>query len=85
MGGKDLLDEVSEVVGDREACTTEVTSDQIRAVLEKGLDGGFLAAGFKWSHIHDDYSCDVLSNRELLRTWCLRKFSSMVSTPRIAA
>ena len=36
-----------DVMGDREACATGVTTDEIVAVLEEGLDGGFLAAGFK--------------------------------------
>jgi hypothetical protein len=47
-------------MGDREACTTEVTPDQIGVVLEKSLDDGFLAAGFKWSNTHYDYSFNVL-------------------------
>jgi hypothetical protein len=41
------LEEVLEVMGDREACATEVTPDQIGVVLEKSLEGGFFAAGFK--------------------------------------
>ena len=44
------MDEVLEVVGDREACATDLTTDQIGAVLQKGLNGRFLAAGFKWFH-----------------------------------
>jgi hypothetical protein len=54
------LEEVLEVMGDREACATELTPDQIGDVLEKSLDGGFLAAGFKWSNTHYDYSFNVL-------------------------
>jgi hypothetical protein len=54
------LEEVLEVMGDREACATEVTPDQVGVVLEKSLEGGFLAAGFKWSNTHYDYSFNVL-------------------------
>ena len=49
LGGDDLLDEILKVMGDKEACATELTGNQIAVALEEGLDGGFLTARFKWS------------------------------------
>ena len=49
------------------------------------FDSRLLAAGIEGVYFHDHVSPSLLSKMELLRTWCLRKFSSMVWVPWTAA
>lgn len=83
--GDDLIYEKSEVIGDGKDGFAGITAYEIEGPLVVGLDSRLLAAGLEGVYLHDHVSPSLLSKMELLRTCCLRKFSSMVSTPWTAA
>lgn len=83
--GNDLIYEKSEVISDGKDGFAGITGYEIEDPLVVRLDSRLLTAGMEWVYFHDHVSPSLLSKMELLRTCCLRKFSSMVSTPWIAA
>ena len=83
--GDDLLYEKSEVIGDGKEVFTGITAYEIEGPLVVGLNSRLLAARLEGVYFHDHVSPSLLSKMELLRTCCLRKLSSMVSTPWTAA
>ena len=76
--GDDLIYEKSEVISDGKDGFTGITTYEIEDSLVVRLDSSLLAAGIEGVYFHDHVSPSLLSKMELLRTCCLRKFSSMV-------
>jgi len=83
--GNDLIYEKSEVISDGKDGFAGITAYEIEDSLVVRLDSRLLTAVMEWVYFHDHVSPSLLSKMELLRTCCLRKFSSMVSTPWTAA
>jgi len=83
--GDDLLYERIEVIGDGKVGFTGITAYEGEYPLPVCLESDFFAAYFEGSYVHNQDSPSLLSKMELLRTCCLRKFSSMVSIPWTAA
>ena len=76
--GDDLIYEKSEVISDGKDGFTGITAYEGEYPLLVCLESGLLAAGMEGIHFHNHVSPSLLSKMELLRTCCLRKFSSMV-------
>jgi hypothetical protein len=83
--GNDLIYKKSEVISDGKDGFAGITAYEREEPLVVRLDSRLLTAGMEGVYFHDHVSPSLLSKMELLRTCCLRKFSSMVSTPWIAA
>jgi len=81
-----LLYEKSELISDAKEVSTGITAYGIEEPLFECVDSSFLAAVLvRIDFFHDHVSPSLLSKMELLRTCCLRKFSSMVCKPCTAA
>jgi hypothetical protein len=85
VGGA-LLYEKSELISDAKEVSTGITVYGIEEPLFECVDSSLLAAVLvRIDFFHAYISPSLLSKMELLRTCCLRKFSSMVCEPWTAA